>query len=424
MSNMMSVVRFTFKNRFLAKASIVSTIIFVVLISVVINLPFIISLFSSDDTTSIGITQSGSYSEQMAASLQQEEEKIKIVLLPDAGSPEANLQQAKERIDNGELTGYLEVAEENGVLFKAVYHSDKSLGTSEQSMLTTVLQSIKTEAVVKELGLSQEQLAKLNSPIELESMQLTPAEGSGAEKEPGEKMVAVGLVYVLVFLLFMSVMLYGNLISTEVTAEKSSRVMEILISSISPLTQMFGKVLGMLLLGLSQIGIYIVVAAINIMLPHNLEILSSLDIQLSQIPLSLIAGFLFFYLSGFLLYAFLFAAVGSLVSRTEDLGQAVTPLTFILLAGFYIGMFGLSSPDSTFVVVTSYIPFFTPMIMFLRVGLGEPALWEIGLSIVIMLASIGFFGWLSAKIYRVGVLMYGKRPSWKEVRKAMKAYNV
>lgn len=425
MSNMMSVVRFTFRNRFLSKTSLVTTIIFAVIISIVINLPYIISLFSSNEVKAVGIAEGSRYSQDIAASLnQQEDGELKIVLLPDGGSPEANLQQAKGKIDSGEISGYLELVEERGTLVQAIYHSDGSLGTGEQSILTTVMQSVKTEAVVKELGLSQEQLVRLNTPVELKTMEISPQEGGMAEKDPGERAIAVGLVYVLLFLLFMSVMMYGNLVSTEVTAEKSSRVMEILISSISPMTQMFGKVIGMLLLGLAQIAIFAVVAAINLLLPHNIEILSSMGIQLSQIPLPLIAGFFFFYLAGFLLYAFLFAAVGSLVSRTEDLGQAVTPLTFILLAGFYIGMLGLSSPDSTFVTVTSYIPFFTPMLMFLRIGLGDPALWEVGLSIAILIVSIGFFGWLSAKIYRVGVLMYGKRPSLKEVRKAMKAYKV
>nr|WP_313778267.1 ABC transporter permease [Paenibacillus larvae] len=112
-----------------------------------------------------------------------------------------------------------------------------------------------------------------------------------------------------------------------------------------------------------------------------------------------------------------------MVSRTEELGQAVMPVMFLVIISFFIASFGMQNPNSTLVTVMSFIPFFSPLIMFLRIGLSDPALWEILISIGIMFASIGILAWLSAKIYRAGVLMYGKRPSFKELRKAMKSFN-
>lgn len=236
--------------------------------------------------------------------------------------------------------------------------------------------------------------------------------------------MAYVLVYVLLIMIFMVVTMYGNMIAMEITAEKSSRVMEILISSVSPLKQMFGKILGMFLLALTQISAYMIIIAANLLLPHNREILKKLDLSLADVDLSLLAYFVLFYLLGYLLYSTVFAAIGSLVSRTEDLGQALTPMTFLTLAGFYIGLFGINMPDSMFVKVSSFIPFFTPFIMFLRVGLSDPAWWEIALSVLLLAVSILAMGWLAAKIYRTGVLLYGKRPGIRELRKAMKAYKV
>jgi ABC-2 type transport system permease protein len=118
----------------------------------------------------------------------------------------------------------------------------------------------------------------------------------------------------------------------------------------------------------------------------------------------------------------LYAAVGSLISRTEDLAQSVLPVTFLMLGSFYIGIFGLSNPTAGFVTAMSFVPFFTPLIMFLRIGMTDPAIWEIAVSIAGLLVTIVIVGWLSAKMYRVGVLMYGKKPSFKEVFKAMMAY--
>jgi len=225
-------------------------------------------------------------------------------------------------------------------------------------------------------------------------------------------------------MLFMAVMITGQLIATEITAEKSSRVMEIIVTSVSPLKQMWGKILGTFLVAMIQIVVLVGALVANLTLPHNTDILKSFGFDLSSIDPLLLVYAVFFYLAGFFLYATLFAAVGSIVSRTEDLGQAVMPITMLTLVGFYIAMFGLNQPDSTLMVVCQYIPFFSPFLMFLRIGLAEPAWWEIALSIGILIASILAIGWLSAKIYRVGVLMYGKRPSMKEIVKAMKAYKV
>jgi ABC-2 type transport system permease protein len=334
----------------------------------------------------------------------------------------------KERVKNKEIKGYLDFETEGRTFPAVTYKSEKLMDTGRTSSLSGALQAIKADIILSDANLTEEQRTALAEPVRVETVQITTAEGAGSIGDQGktveEQALAFGLVYALIIVLFMGIMITGQLIATEITAEKSSRVMEILVTSVAPLTQMFGKIFGMFLVGLLQIGIYAAVVVINVMLPHNQEMLKELDLNLSSVDPMLLVFAVIFYLLGYFLYSTLYAAVGSIVSRTEELGQAVVPLTMLSLAAFYIGIFGIQQPQSSFVEVTSFIPFFTPFVMFLRIGLADPALWEVLLSLGLLLASILVLGWLSAKIYRTGVLMYGKRPSIKELIKAMKAYKV
>jgi ABC-2 type transport system permease protein len=428
-NNFMTVVGFTARNRLRTKAFIITTIVIAVIICIAVNLPYLISLFSNDEPERIGMVESESV---IPAKLQQffkqmESPSIEIVLVPDEGSANANETALKNKLDAGEIDAYLELEENEAAAFpKVIYKSEKS-GFSNMMQLEQGLQAIKTEMAIQDLGLTAEQLALLNAPVELETVQIsvkTGADAADSGKTENERAMSMALVYVMIIVLFMGIMITGQLIATEITAEKNSRVMEVLVTSVAPLTQMFGKIFGMFLVGTFQIVFFILVVVINLNLPHNIDLLSSMDLSLSDIdPMVLIAA-IFFYLTGYFLYATLYAAIGSIVSRTEELGQAVTPLMFLSMAGFYIGIFSIGTPDSALVKITSFIPFFTPFIMFLRIGLTEPAWWEVGLAIAGLFLSILFFGWLSAKIYRTGVLMYGKRPGWKELRKAMKAYKI
>jgi ABC-2 type transport system permease protein len=139
----------------------------------------------------------------------------------------------------------------------------------------------------------------------------------------------------------------------------------------------------------------------------------------NQIPVATICYAVIFFILGYFLYATLAAFLGSLVSRIEDVQQMITPMTMLIVAGFMIAMFGLGKPDAPFITITSYIPFFTPMIMFLRVGMLNIPTWEAVIGIVIMLVTIVIFAIIGARIYRGGVLIYGKFNSFKDIKKAL-----
>lgn len=428
MSSFFTVIKFTFSNRFKSRSFIYTTIILALIISLGINLPFIIESFSSGQPKKIGVITDQS---EVAAKLEeyftkQEKPKLKMVILPDLGSQEANEKKAIEELTYKNIKAFLQFTNDDKSTFpKVTYKALGSLDQSEKAMLQMALQSIKTQLAVQNAGLNEEQKLQLFAPISLEDIQISIKEGGAAAvKTEEERAMAYIMVYVLLVLLFMIVQMYGGMIASEVTAEKSSRVMELLISSVSPLRQMFGKVIGMFLLGLSQMCLFAVIVGLNLFLPHNKEILTKHNLKFSDIPPNLFVYFIIFFLLGFFMYAILYAMVGSLISRTEDLQQAILPVTLLMLASFYIGIFGIQTPSATFITAMSFVPFFTPLIMFLRIGLVDLPFWQVVLSIAVLLASILCLGWLAVKIYRVGVLMYGKRPTIREVMKAMKAFKV
>lgn len=342
----------------------------------------------------------------------------------DAASDEATLKSA---LDAGELYSYLQFGEVTDSGFPQItVKSEKLLDYSVASQIEAALHIIRQNHILQESGLTDEQMKELQAPIVVEAVQIKGdlSTGESTGKTAAEQGINMGVIYFMIFFLFMAVMISGQMIASEVTAEKSSRVMEVLITSVSPLTSMFGKIMGMFVIVILQLASYLAVGALNLSLPHNANMLSELNIDLSVIdPMLLVFSGLYF-LTGFFLFATLYAALGSIVSRTEDLGSAVMPMTFISLAGFYIAIFSISTPDSLLVKICSHIPLFSPFVMVLRLGLTDIALWEVLVSLGILLVTIYLAVVVSAKIYRTGVLMYGKRPSFKELRKAMKAYKI
>lgn len=419
MNSLWTVMSFTMRMKLRNKAFVITTAVLAILLVVVGNLPTLLNKLDSDKATKVGYVQ-GVHDELIIGLMGfyagQEKPEVQLI----GGASEDAL---KESLEDGDIKGFVTFADNASVGFPdATYHAKSSLGSDAARSLTVGLQVVKNQIVLEELNPSEEQLNLLNASVTVNQEQVRFTNDAG--KTPEEEGTAIGLTYVLIILLFMAVMITGQLIATEITAEKSSRVMEIIVTSVSPLKQMFGKILGTFVVGIAQMIVLVGALVLNLMQQNNLDALKDMGVDLGAIDPKLIVFAVFFYLTGFFLYATLFAAVGSIVSRTEDLGQAILPITMLTLAGFYIAIFGLSHPEHSVITICSYVPFFAPFLMFLRIGLTEPSIWEVLLSVGILLASIVVIGWISAKIYRTGVLMYGKRPSLKELFKAMKAYKV
>lgn len=439
MNRLGTVIGFTFRQKARTKSFIITTLVLALLITIGMNLPYLISLFKGDGAGGSGTTAAEHHRLGLIAGSQIEVANQLEQFTKEQSNPAAfwvrydsvQTPAMQQALKNGELQGYVQFTEPaaKGDAFpKVEYVSvEKEPSPAVITLLQTGLQEAKVKAIMGGNALTSDQIREISTPVMVDSREVDgPSEAGGAvgTEEKETSMINYGLVYVLMILFFTSSMMTGNMIAAEVTSEKSSRIMEILITSVSPLTQMFGKIIGIFLVGLLQIAVFAAVVCANLMLPHNNVILSSAGLDLSQLNIAVLGYGLVFYILGYFLYAVLFAAVGSIVSRTEELGQAIMPITVLSLAAFYIGIFNIAASDTIFVKVAGYIPFFSPTVMLLRIGLERASLLEIWLSLGILVASILLFGWLAAKIYRTGVLMYGKRPSFKELRKAMKAYKI
>lgn len=230
--------------------------------------------------------------------------------------------------------------------------------------------------------------------------------------------------YIMIFVLYTVIMLYGQLVATNVASEKSSRAMEVLITSAKPTSMMFGKVLASCLAGFAQLiavfGSALLLYSINKSAWNDNMIISSLF----NIPVDLFVYMMVFFVLGFLVYAFLYAAIGSTVSKLEDINTSVLPITFLFIIAFMIVVFAMAggNVDTTLMKICSYIPFISPMAMFTRICMSTVAWYEIAISIAVLIGSTVGIGFLSAKIYRVGVLLYGNKPKigsiLKEIWKA------
>jgi ABC-2 type transport system permease protein len=234
------------------------------------------------------------------------------------------------------------------------------------------------------------------------------------------------LAYVGVLLIFMSVYMYGYGVAIGVAEEKSSRIMEILVNAATPFQLMVGKIVGIGAAGLSQMAAFVVVGigALLLQTPVKALLLGStaggLNLDITGATVTMLLLLLVYFLLGFLLYAALFAAMGALVKRQEELQNVIQPLMWLFTFGYLVSFIGVSSPDAAWVKVISYIPFWTPTTMLMRIGTGSVAWWEIALTTGLMIAAIYLCTVISARIYRFGVLMYGQKPGLRQLVKLVR----
>lgn len=224
--------------------------------------------------------------------------------------------------------------------------------------------------------------------------------------------------YILVFGLYFMIIMYGQLIATAVASEKSNRTMELLVTSTKTSYLIFGKVLGGAFAGLMQFALVLGVGKLSYYLNADAWD-GGLDF-IFDIPVNVLLQFSIFGILGYLFFAFIFGALGALVSKTEDVNASATPVTLIFVVVFMISIMGMQNTESIVLKIASYIPFSSFMAMFVRLSMGTVAWYEVTISLVILAVSTYFVGWFSAKIYRMGTLMYGNPVKLKDIPKIMK----
>jgi ABC-2 type transport system permease protein len=317
-----------------------------------------------------------------------------------------------QRVTAGTLDGYVIVNGDQASNVSFTYHVKDRPGTTTAIQLATLLSAATTQAKLAQLGITAQQAQALFSTPKVTVEPIA----AGTLKNQSVVEQSTLLVYVLLIFLYVTILMYGLQVAMGVVEEKSSRIMEILVTAVRPVELMMGKVVGIGLAGLTQAGIVVVAGLALLAVGGSLSgAISTSGVDIALVPASTLILFLVFFLLGYLLFAALYGALGSLVSRTEDVNSITGPLTIVMVGVYLVSISALGNPDADYIKWLSFVPFFTPMLMFIRVALSNPPIWEIALSIVLLIAAIFLCTWLAAKIYRIGVLMYGKRPSFRDV---------
>ncbi len=289
---------------------------------------------------------------------------------------------------------------------------DLSLYDSTADAVAEVLRKVNMTGVLLGHGMTQDEVtALLETPITYTQETL------GTDQSRN-----FFYTYIMIFALYMVILLYGQMVATNVATEKSSRAMELLITSAKPVSMMFGKVLASCLAGLTQLICIFGTAFVCFNLNKSYWDAGGIVASLFDMPLELLVYMLVFFLLGFLIYAFLYGAVGSTASKLEDINTSVMPITMLFLIAFFVAMFSMTggSVDSLLMKICSFIPFTSPMVMFTRIAMSVVPPHEILIAIAILIGSVILVGVIAAKIYRVGVLLYGTPPKPAAIIKAIR----
>ncbi len=312
---------------------------------------------------------------------------------------------------------------------EAVYYSSEGGGLSARSRIEEAVDQAVRQHRLDIRQAPPEVLEVLRSRVPVRMVKLTD-EGEAADSSVTYSVIG----YILGFILYMTMFIYGSFVMQGVIEEKSTRVVEVMISSVRPFQLLMGKVLGIGAMGLLQMAIWSVLILAGITFAGQImalfidpsafdlpvdasrqEVLRAADLSIPDISPMVFVWFILFFLGGYLLYSSLFAAIGSAVEQPQDAQGLMLPVSMLIIIPILFMAFIIESPNSTLSIVLSIIPFFSPILMVVRYTVTEVPFWEMALSFFLLVGAFIGAVWISSRIYRVGILMYGKKPALKDL---------
>ena len=401
MQQFFTVFRYEFKKIVLSKGYLISTGIMAIILAGVFFLPQLISnlkLFNSNNNTPVALiktdyTKSETLVQTIHAALPDYEVKL----------TDKSTEEAKQEVINDKAKFFIEANHDLTEVteYSKIGFSDASV--REVQSIDAIVKNLRQSDLLAEQNLAPAAIAKVLNPdvkINLETVNKNGA-------------ASVIYTFVLIYALYMAITFYGSHVMNSVVTEKTSRAMEVLATSVKPNALLFGKIISTSLAGLIQIAAIIIEAFICVKISSANNPDFPVNQIISNIPTQILVYMLIFFLLGFLIYSFLYGAFASTVSKIDELSSAIMPVQIIIVFTFIATMSAINSgnADTPFNVFLSYFPFTAPMMMFTRAIISNVSTLEIILSILVLIVSTYFIGWLSARIYRVGILMYGEKPN-------------
>jgi ABC-2 type transport system permease protein len=325
-------------------------------------------------------------------------------------------RELNERIGRDELDGYLLVPPDilqNSESKTSYYGRNVGDVITRGQIEDRLNRAVRRERLVAQ-GVKERDIENLSKPVDLVAYRVNE-KGEEGVMDTGAGFV---LVFVIAFLIYISVLMYGQVVLGAIIEEKETRIAEILFSSVRSSTLMVGKLIGVSLVALTQLGIWTL--AFALLSVYGVGLLASQgvnvgDVVIPQLPGSFFVYFFLFFVLGYFMYASLYVLIGSMVTTAQEGGQLAMPVVFLLMAGLYMAFPVIRAPNSSFAFWVSMLPFFAPITMVVRIVAQTPPLWQILLSLGIGATSVVLLLWLASRIYRIGMLMYGKRATIPEV---------
>lgn len=341
----------------------------------------------------------------------------KYWITPVAATPDT-LTEVEAKLHRDVMAGvedaYLVIPADVLVSHQAEYHTRNPGALAEYESMHDQIDNAVMRASLNQEGFSGAQIALLFKPFDLQQLRV----GNSGDRNDRGQSVAFG--WLLGMLLYVTLILYGVTVMRGVAAEKANRISEILLSSADAFTLMLGKILGIAGMGLTQYliwGICLAAAGAYGLVYANAATGGEIARMLPHVGAKLYISFVLFFLFGFLVYASLYAAIGAMVSSEQEAQQAQLPVTMLLVIGLFSASAVLNNPNGAVPVVMSMIPFFAPILMVMREAISNPPMWQLVLSLLLCLGTLLALIKVTAKIYRVGILMTGKRPTLPELVK-------
>ncbi len=327
-----------------------------------------------------------------------------------------SLQQADQAVTAKKADGTLLLALDGSGRMTAQIRTDTPLQLNDQQALSQYVQTANQLFTIQQMKLTPEQAQRiLTTKINLDQKTIDhQANGKSAEV----KTTATFISYAVAFFIYLFVISYLSMISSEVAAEKDSRIMEIIISSSSPVIHLLSRVAGILMLAFTQI--FLILGAVCLMAAgfYGGKYWHLAGTALSSVSASYIFYALLFFILACILYTLIGAVLGSLVNKVQDVGQAIMPVTFVLMIGFFIAISGMANPDTLLIKIFSFIPFTASMIMPMRIGATDMGLWQAAASLLLLAGTIIWLFLFSLRFYKGSVLTYTSGSLFKKMKQA------
>ena len=410
MRRVFAVARREYLERVRSRAFLVSTILGPTLLAGLMVVPILLSRQRGRPLHVAVLDASGGLGADVTQSLarRKAEGQERFIVEP---APEGPVEKARaglqERVARGNLDGYLFLPTDALERSAAEYYGKNVSNMMDLQLMDTAVEEALSSRRLAGAGLDPERIRTLTRRVELKKIRVT---ARGAREDRGGASFLVSLV--LMMLLYTTLAVWGAAVMNGVIEEKTSRVVEVIVASL-PASRLFaGKLLGVGAAGLTQVAVWAAcLAAISAAGAAGTGAAGLLP----ELSPSLLVAFVVFFVLGFFLYGSMYASIGAAVNTMQDAQSLAFPVTTPLVLSVVFFPMVLSAPDGRLSVALSLVPFFAPMLMFLRMTAVSPPAWQVALSMLLMLAAIVGITWAAARIYRVGILMYGKRPTFPEI---------